>query len=90
MSDTVATAIRPDLAGVGAVSQPCCGGRSGGPKPPLGARREIASPPGATYIERKQTPRPRRADEPTMLFACIKECTIEVATGRISSQQVDG
>jgi uncharacterized protein len=76
-----ATAILPLPAGVAAARLPFCGDRPGGPAPPLRARREIASPPGATYIVHDQTLRPRRADKPRMLSPCIKVCTIEVATG---------
>jgi uncharacterized protein len=81
MLGAVATQILPDPAGAAAASLPFCGHRLGGPAPPRRARREIASPPDATYIERDQTLRPRRADKPRMLSPCIKVCTIEVATG---------
>jgi predicted Fe-S protein YdhL (DUF1289 family) len=81
MVGAAATQILPDPAGAAAASLPCCGQRPGGPAPSPGARRAIASPADATYIERDQTLRPRRADKPKMLSPCSKVCTIEVATG---------
>ena len=75
-----ATLILADLAGIASANRRVSRRGAGGPAACLRARREIVSPPGATYIVPHQTS-PRRADKPSMLSPCTKVCTIDVATG---------